>query len=314
MTTIDSFLQKRRMREHHYGIIMIITAYILSMLMLLLGSDFINGVKFSAAGVEKIEEETEESDISPMLGYSYYSNSRYILHEELLNPYKLKDYAAGAENEPLAVEEEQNINTLWFLGTEMNDEQFDRLMLEAGDILEQVAAKREKLAENEDKAKEAVKAAAKAKEEVKEDKETVYTVKVASYNKVITVTEEDVKMLERITQAEASGEDIKGKILIVNVILNRVASDKFPNTIKKVIFQKNDDGDYQFSPVKSGKYWKVKVTQETKKAVLRALEGEDYSKGALYFMARKYAKPKNAKWFDDNLQRLFKHGGHEFFK
>lgn len=314
MTSFDSFLQKRRVREHHYGIIMIITAYILSMLMLLIGSDLINGVKFSAAGVEKAEEETEESDISPMLGYSYYSNSTYILHDELLNPYKIKDYAAGADSGPLVVEEEQEINTLWLLGTEMNDEQFDRLMLEAGEILEHIAAKKERLAKSEAKAKELVEAAAKAKEEAKEDKEKVYTVKVASYNKAITVTEEDVKMLERITQAEAAGEDMKGKILIVNVILNRVASEEFPDTVKKVIFQKNDDGDYQFSPVKSGKYWKVKVTQETKKAVQRALEGEDYSKGALYFMARKYAKTKNAKWFDENLQRLFKHGGHEFFK
>lgn len=314
MTTIDSFLQKRRMREHHYGIIMIITAFILSMLMLLLGSDLINGVKFIAAGVEKIEEETEESDISPILDYSNYSNSRYILHEELLNPYKIKDYVAGAKTEPVTGEEEQHINTLWFLGTEMNDKQFDRLMMEAGEILEQVAAKKESLAKSESNAKESVEVASIAKEEVKQSKEKVYTVKVASYNKTISVTEEDVKMLERITQAEAAGEDMKGKILIVNVILNRVASDKFPDTIKKVIFQKNDDGDYQFSPVKSGKYWKVKVTQETKKAVQRALEGEDYSKGALYFMARKYAKPKNAKWFDENLQRLFKHGGHEFFK
>ncbi|HCM13497.1 MAG TPA: cell wall hydrolase, partial [Lachnospiraceae bacterium] len=35
---------------------------------------------------------------------------------------------------------------------------------------------------------------------------------------------------------------------------------------------------------------------------------------ALYFMARKRAKASNAKWFDDNLKWLFKHGGHEFYR
>lgn len=310
MTIIDSFLQKRRIREHHYGIIMIIIAYILSMLMLFIGSDLVSGVKFSAAGVEKAKEETEESDIPPMLDYSY-KKSSYILREELLDPYRIKDYTGAAESES-AAGQEQEINTVWFLGTQMSDKQFSRLMLGAGEILKQLSDKKESQEQSESRAKALQEA--KAKEETKQKEEKLYTVKVASYSKTVSVTEEDVKMLERITQAEAAGEDMKGKILIVNVILNRVASDKFPNTIKKVIFQKNDDGEYQFSPVKSGKYWKVKVTQETKNAVLRALEGEDYSKGALYFMSRKHAKPKSIKWFDENLQRLFKHGGHEFFK
>lgn len=311
MTTIDSFLQKRRVREHHYGIIMIIAAYILSLLLLVLGSDAINGVRFSAAGMEMSEEETEKSEITPLLDDSYNTYRPYILHDELLDPYKLRDYVKGADTAQAAADEAQEINTLWFLGAEMNDKQFDRLMREAGDVLEQVEEKKAELAKAEKMASQPEEAAAKTSSE---SKESVYSVKVASYNKTITVTEEDVKMLERITQAEAAGEDLKGKILIVNVILNRVASDEFPDTIKKVIFQKNDDGDYQFSPVKSGKYWSVKVTEETRKAVRKALEGTDYSKGALYFMARKHARAKSAKWFDENLTRLFKHGGHEFFK
>jgi len=120
-------------------------------------------------------------------------------------------------------------------------------------------------------------------------------------------------MLEQIVEAEATGEDIIGKILVANVVINRVCSKKFPDNIKDVIFQKVGD-DYQFSPIADKRFWKVKVTKETKEAVERALEGEDYSQGALYFMARKLAKKSNVKWFDNNLKWLFKHGVHEFYK
>jgi N-acetylmuramoyl-L-alanine amidase len=120
-------------------------------------------------------------------------------------------------------------------------------------------------------------------------------------------------LLEQIVAAEAEGEDIIGKILIVNVILNRMADDEFPDTIKGVIYHKVG-GEYQFSPLESGRFGKVKISDETKEAVDRALEGEDYSEGALYFMARKRAKKSSAKWFDNNLTWLFKHGGHEFYK
>lgn len=303
MATIDSFLQKRKMRESHYGIVMIITAYILSMFMLVLGSDTLFDINTKAAGIEKSGEETDKAEIKPGLEYLGYTYKPYILHDQLINPYSIEDLALEAKAGLSVSSTGQDINTMWILGTEMNDQQFDSMMQEMKGYLELVKAEKAK------KAKSSAEVQAKSSE----DKNLAYKVKVASYNKTISVSKEDVKMLERITQAEASGEDLIGKILIVNVILNRVASDDFPNTIKKVIFQ-NDGSDYQFSPVKSGKYWSVKVTDETKKAVKKALEGEDYSKGALYFMARKHAKKASARWFDEKLEHLFKHGGHEFYK
>jgi len=56
------------------------------------------------------------------------------------------------------------------------------------------------------------------------------------------------------------------------------------------------------------------VTAETVSAVDRALSGEDYSDGALYFMNRKSSSGKNVRWFDNHLEYLFKHGNHEFFR
>lgn len=128
----------------------------------------------------------------------------------------------------------------------------------------------------------------------------------------ITLSDDDFQILCRIVEAEAGGEDINGRILVANVILNRVESSIFPNTIEGVVFQKSN-GTYQFSPIWDGRYYRVKVSEETIEAVERALLGEDYSKGALYFAARKAAAPEKMRWFDNHLTRLFQYGGHEFF-
>lgn len=134
---------------------------------------------------------------------------------------------------------------------------------------------------------------------------------ILNYNPemIMTLTKEEMEIMERIVEAEATDEDIYGKVLVANVVLNRVLCSGFPNTVKKVVFQKG-----QFSPIRDGRYYSVKVTSSTKEAVKRALAGEDYSNGALFFFARKRTTVKKASWFDNSLQRLFRYGGHEFFK
>ncbi len=117
------------------------------------------------------------------------------------------------------------------------------------------------------------------------------------------------RILERIVEAEAGDQDLKGRVLVANVILNRVKSKKFPNTVKGVVFARR-----QFSPVSNGSYYRVKVSPLTKKAVKKALKGKNYSKGALYFMCRSASDPSNVTWFDRDLTRLFSYGCHEFFK
>lgn len=122
-------------------------------------------------------------------------------------------------------------------------------------------------------------------------------------------SESDYHVLLRIVQAEAGNCDLKGRILVANVILNRVEDEEFPDTITEVVYEKN-----QFSPVIDGSIKRCKVTDKTREAVDRALSGEDYSEGALYFMNRRTAAKKNVRWFDRNLESLFQHGNHEFFR
>ena len=138
-------------------------------------------------------------------------------------------------------------------------------------------------------------------------------IKVYAGTTPLIITEEDKEVLLRIVEAEATAEDVKGRMLVANVILNRVLSSKFPDNITDVVFQ-NNGKTYQFSPIKDGRYWSVTVSDLTREAVERVLNGEDYSQGALYFAARKLANPNNMSWFDRELTRLFRYGVHEFFK
>ncbi len=123
------------------------------------------------------------------------------------------------------------------------------------------------------------------------------------------VTEEEYNILLHIAAAEAGGCDIYGRILVVNVILNRVDTKGFPDTIEEVVFQKN-----QFSPATKGTLWSVNVSDKTKEAVDRALAGEDYSCGALFFAARKRLSESTMSRFDTKYEKLFEHDGHDFYK
>lgn len=125
----------------------------------------------------------------------------------------------------------------------------------------------------------------------------------------VSLSDRDYQTLLKIVQAEAGNCDRTGRILVANVILNRVESDTFPDTVHSVVYQR-----HQFSPVGNGSINRCRVTDTTVEAVDSALAGEDYSDGALYFMNRRASSRKNVRWFDNHLDFLFKHGNHEFFK
>lgn len=129
------------------------------------------------------------------------------------------------------------------------------------------------------------------------DKKNIY-LKIKEYN-----------VLLRIVEAEAGGEDITGKMLVANVIMNRVQNGRFPDTVTEVVYQKNANGKAQFSPTVNGRIDSVNVSQETVDAVERVLNGEDSSNGALYFRS----VHSNGTWHDNALRRVVEHGNHIFY-
>lgn len=120
--------------------------------------------------------------------------------------------------------------------------------------------------------------------------------------------EQEYQVLLKIVEAEAGGEDTTGKMLVANVVMNRVRSGYFPNTVSEVVYQKND-GKAQFSPTVDGRIDQVCVSPDTVEAVARVLNGEDLSAGALYFKSIH----SSSGWFDRSLNRVLEHGNHIFY-
>ena len=82
-------------------------------------------------------------------------------------------------------------------------------------------------------------------------------------------TQDDIDELARIIYFEARGESDAGKLAVANVVLNRVKSAQWPNTIRGVIYQKA-----QFTPTQSRAYKRTAIPDAYRQIALRALNGE----------------------------------------
>lgn len=87
----------------------------------------------------------------------------------------------------------------------------------------------------------------------------------------------ELELLANLVEAESGNQDLKGKRLVADVVLNRVESERFPNTITEVIYQEVN-GHYQFSTVPDGALERASwhISDESFEAVrLEALESEE---------------------------------------
>lgn len=99
-------------------------------------------------------------------------------------------------------------------------------------------------------------------------------------------TEADLKLMAAIIQAEAGGESYAGKLAVGTVIMNRVMSSKFPNTLSGVIYQTN-----QFQPVRDGHLALILERGPNETCINAAREVlNGYRSGDwLFFMTQKWA-------------------------
>ena len=110
------------------------------------------------------------------------------------------------------------------------------------------------------------------------------------------LTSEECDLLEQIAFAEAKGEGVRGMILVMNVVLNRVHADGFGDTVEEVIFA---DGQFYTAGMTPN------VSDECHEAMAMVLDGVDFSKGALFFNKYGYRNGK---------EPLFQYGEHFFSK
>ncbi|WP_226526983.1 cell wall hydrolase [Metabacillus niabensis] len=94
----------------------------------------------------------------------------------------------------------------------------------------------------------------------------------------VNISEADIDLLARIVRAEAQSEPFEGKVAVASVVLNRVDSPKFPDTIRDVIYQSG-----QFQPVSNGEINKP-ADKESRRAVFAALSDmRKIAKDSLFF-------------------------------
>lgn len=126
----------------------------------------------------------------------------------------------------------------------------------------------------------------------------------------ITYTQEEFDMLCYTVMGEVGYCSIQSQQIVTSLIINRVKSDKFPNTIKEVLTAKE-----QFTSINNYYTKKIPITNELKQTVLDVLNGNmDYANGSIYYYAPRYTNKKLSKWFENNLSFVFEFEGQRFFK
>ncbi|MBP1960917.1 cell wall hydrolase [Paenibacillus aceris] len=101
--------------------------------------------------------------------------------------------------------------------------------------------------------------------------------------------------MARIIHAEARGESFLGQVAVGAVVLNRVQSEKFPDSITEVIHQPG-----QFSSIDDGQF-NLKPNESAYRAAKAALNGLDPTTGALYFYNPDIAQ---AAWSKKRLAKI----------
>ena len=94
----------------------------------------------------------------------------------------------------------------------------------------------------------------------------------------IEVSYADAQLLMMVASAEALNQGTEGMKKIMMVILNRVSSDQFPNTIQEVVYQPG-----QFESVTSGSIYNAQITPEVRQALADVEKNLDYDSSIVAF-------------------------------
>ena len=121
-------------------------------------------------------------------------------------------------------------------------------------------------------------------------------------------TEEDLYWMSRIISAESRGEPLLGKLAVGTVVLNRVQSEEFPDTIHDVIFDRK--WGVQFAPVANGSVY-MEPTAESVLAAKLVLDGARAAGDSLYFLAPELT---DNHWIMENQSHVTTIGCHWFYK
>lgn len=113
-------------------------------------------------------------------------------------------------------------------------------------------------------------------------------------------SQNDINLLAQTVYGEARGEPYVGQVAVAAVILNRLESPSFPNTVSGIVFE-----PLAFTAVADGQIW-MEPNETAKKAVIDAINGMDPSENATYYFNPETATSKWI-WSRPQIKQIGKH-------
>ena len=111
-------------------------------------------------------------------------------------------------------------------------------------------------------------------------------------------TEDEVRLICRTVETECYGQNFESKVMIANIIFNRIESGKYGSSIEEVITSPN-----QFA------YWRTKIPEDTLYAVMYSFEIQDLTNGAMAFHSNEKTETFGGMSYiftDDALHHFYK--------
>ena len=119
--------------------------------------------------------------------------------------------------------------------------------------------------------------------------------------------EETYYYLSHIIEAEAFMDPFQGRVAIGNVVMNRVASDRYPNTVKDVVSDRRSG--LQFAGTLEDAFQK-EPSEDSLAAAAIALEGYNIVEDCMFFVSPDYC---DISWFEENTDYYDSIGSHRFY-
>lgn len=225
-------------------------------------------------------ERREDSYLTMLLSVGSFSDLLNVAYYiERVMAYDRQQMESFTENRKLIEETEARLQT------EKNELQVLRALAEdeRNKVSELIAQAQEEITKNSDLIEAAEKKAKEYEKAIKEKEETLEALKKKLAEEIalsqaaanatwrdisqVSFAEGDLYLLANLIYCEAGGEPYVGQVAVGSVVMNRVLSSKFPDSIIGVIYQRN-----QFSPVASGRLDLALATNKATPSCYKAAE------------------------------------------
>lgn len=153
----------------------------------------------------------------------------------------------------------------------------------AVEVIEEINVTQEEIAAAQVQAAESIELVAGGEAQIHNSVESLVEGEAAAAKRQMTLTAEELLLMQKVVSAEARGESAEAQYTVACVILNRIESEMFPNTLEEVVRQSG-----QFSCVASGAIINVPITESVMQAVASALDNNTLDTNILWFRSSYY--------------------------